>query len=168
MKTHRLFNKCLEAIDMTVFASPSELPELTRRYEAAFAAFATAARTEVAAPVNTVFQTGVVASFNARTDCGFIRRDDNHPDLFFTGRDLFGDITRAPLPGDRVTFEEQRGPQIRQAVNVCNHACPASQAEFDAWNTPARQAARADTRATYARVDAACCAPYPSHAGEHS
>lgn len=100
-----------------------------------------------------LLQTGTVAFFDSRNDYGFIRRD-NHPDLFFTGRDLFGGITRAPVPGDRVTFDVQRGPQILQAINVCNHACPESVAEFEAWNTPARQKARAEVQAVYDRVDA--------------
>jgi cold shock CspA family protein len=149
MHTRSLFKQCLEAIDMT-FASPDDLPVLNHRYAAAFAVYASAVR---AAPADSLLHTGVVAAFDPRTDCGVITRP-NHSDLFFTGRDLFGDITRAPLPGDRVTFEEQRGPQIRQAVNICNHEVPESVAEFNAWNTPARQAARAEAQAVYDRVDA--------------
>jgi cold shock CspA family protein len=149
MRTRSLFDQCLQALDDMTLNPDADLPVLNTRYQAAFASYTHAARTEA----DDTLQTGIVAVFNPRTDCGFIRRTGK-PDLFFVGRDLFGDITRAPLPGDRVTFEEQVGPQIKQAIHICNHACPASQAEFDTWNTPAQQAARADARAVYTRVDA--------------
>lgn len=50
MRNRSLFNQALQAIDMTVFASPDDLPELNRRYEAAFSRYATAARTPRPAP----------------------------------------------------------------------------------------------------------------------
>lgn len=97
---------------------------------------------------------GVVKHFDSQKDYGFIAREDGQRDIFFAGANLLGDHSRQPQKGDHVTFETRRTARGIVAVNVCNQDDPASVAEFDAWNTSARQSAREDHAATQARFEA--------------
>jgi len=85
---------------------------------------------------------GTIKFWDAQKQYGFIARD-GQPDLYVSRRDILGDEARAPRKGEQVSYEVMRAPNgLSRAAAVCNHDDPASQAEFDLWNSPARCRAR--------------------------
>lgn len=92
-------------------------------------------------------QTGIVKYSDAARGFGYIQRE-GQSDLFFLHRHVLGDTARPPRKGDTVSFDEVKGQRGMQASQVCNHDDPVSQAEYDAWMTPARiQARKEDAQA---------------------